>query len=175
MDIFYINIDKIQIDEKKLLPSEKKFSSQQKEKQHLLGRYLIDKVAKEFFDIENTELKIINNKPKFKYSKLEFSISHSQNIVLAAFDNNPVGADIEFMKERNFKEILKRYNFKNLNATKEQFYEFWTQYEAGIKLQGTPKTKITIPFLNNFMLTVAGNFDEKFKVFELKEDGFVQI
>ncbi len=178
MNIFYINIENFNIenaDLRSMVNSDKKFLSYQKEKQHLLGRYLIAKAGKDFFKIENTELKIINNKPRFKYSNIQFSISHSQNIVLAAFDKNPVGVDIEFMKQRNFYEILKRYNFKNPNASKEQFYEFWTEYEAGIKLQGTPQTKISFTFLNNFMLTVAGNFEKEFKIFELKEDAFVQI
>lgn len=171
MKIFYADTNKFNIDEKilKSFLKDRKFTSAEKEKQHCFGRLLIQTVAKEFFNIENHELEIINKKPRFKNSDIQFSISHSQNIVLAAFDKNPIGVDIEFMKERNFKELFARYNYKGENISKELFYKFWTEYEAGIKLQGTPKTKLTIPFLNSFMLTVAGNFEDDYKIFELTE------
>ena len=104
---------------------------------------------------------------------MNFSISHSENIILVAFDENPIGADIEVMKERNFKELFARYNYKGEKISKELFYKFWTEYEAGIKLQGTPKTKENFPLLSNFMVTVAGNFEEKFEIFELTENGFI--
>lgn len=171
MNIFYTDINKLNIDEQTLKSflKDRKFTSVEKEKQHCLGRMLIQTVAKKFFNIENTEIEIVNKKPRFKYSNIQFSISHSQNIVLAAFDKNPIGADIEFMKERNFKELFARYNYKGEKISKELFYKFWTEYEAGIKLQGTPKTKLTIPFLDSFMLTVAGNFEDDYKIFELTE------
>ena len=115
------------------------------------------------------------SKPYFKNSNLQFSISHSENIVLVAFDNNPVGADIEIMKDRNFKDIFARYNIKE-NATKELFYTFWTEFEAKLKLQETPKTKIHFPFQDKFMVSVAGDFNENnYGIYELTSDGFVQI
>ena len=76
------------------------------------------------------------------------------------------------MKERNFKELFARYNYKGENISKELFYKFWTEYEAGIKLQGTQKTKINFPLLETFMVTAVGNFDENYEIFELTKDGF---
>ena len=87
--------------------------------------------------------------------------------MLIAFDKNPVGADVEEMKERNYKEIFERYNYKGQDISKETFYKFWTEYEAGIKLQGTPKTKISTEIEKNFMLTVVGNFDEKYEIVKM--------
>lgn len=174
MKIFYVDSAKYEI-EKNILKSflkDRKFSSVEKEIQHCYGRFLLEKVAKEVFGIENTELEIINKKPRFKFSDIHFSISHSENIILIAFDKNPIGIDIEIMKERNFKELFARYNYKGENISKELFYKFWTEYEAGIKLQGTPKTKINFPLLETFMVTVVGNFDENYEIFELTKDGF---
>ena len=173
MEIFYIDTNEF------VLPADilksygdRKFLSEEKEKQHCFGRYLVKTAAKDFYQINDPSIEIINKKPRFKNSKLHFSISHTENIVLAAFDKNPVGADIEIMKDRNFKELFKRYNFKGDGISKELFYSFWTEYEAGIKLQGSPKTKITIPFKDNFMLSIAGNFDTDYRIFELTPLGF---
>ena len=103
MQIYYINTDEYNIKQEVLDKYKtKKITSKEKEKQHLTGRYLLEKIAKEVYQIENTEIEIINKKPKFKNSDINFSISHSKNIVLIAFDKNPVGADVEEMTERNF-------------------------------------------------------------------------
>lgn len=169
MKVFYLNTDKFTVPDdvlKKHL-TDRKFASKEKEKQHCYGRFLVEKVAKEFYNLENTELEVVNKKPRFKNSDLHFSISHSENIILAAFDKNPVGADVEIMKERNFKELFARYNYKGKDISKELFYQFWTQYEAGIKLQGTFKTKISQQIENNFMLTVVGNFDDNYEIIQL--------
>ena len=174
MKLFYIDIDEYSIDADVLKNfADRKFLSEEKEKQHCYGRFLVKTAAEMFFNLDNTEIEIVNKKPRFKNNQLQFSISHSNNIVIAAFDENPIGVDIEFMKERNFKEIFKRYNYKGENISKELFYKFWTEYEAGIKLQGSPKTKVTFPFKDNFMITVAGNFtEENYQIYKLDENGF---
>ena len=173
MKIFYVDTDKYLIDDDFLKSfGDRKFLSEEKERQHCFGRLLVKTTAKDFYKLENSDVEIVNKKPRFINSKLHFSISHSENIILAAFDENPVGADIEFMKERNFKELFARYNYKGENITKELFYKFWTEYEAGIKLQGSPKIKVTFPFKDNFMITVVGNFDKNYQMFELNNSGF---
>lgn len=173
MKIFYIDINEYSADMDFLKRfADRKFLSEKKEMQHCYGRFLVKTAAKEFYKIEDTEIEIVNSKPRFKNSELNFSISHSNNIVMAAFDENPIGLDIEFMKERNFKEIFERYNYKSKNISKDVFYKFWTEYEAAIKLQGSPKTKITFSFKDNFMVTVAGNFDENYKIYEFSNTGF---
>ena len=174
MNIFFVDTNKYKTDSVILKSfADKKFLSEEKEKQHCYGRLLIKTAAKDFYNIDNTEIEIVNKKPRFKHNDLQFSISHSENIVLAAFDENPIGADIEFMRERNFKELFARYNYKGDNISKELFYKFWTEYEAGIKLQGSPKNKINFIFQNDFMITVLGNFDEKYEIYELSENGFI--
>ena len=174
MKIFYIDSEKYVLDKDflKTFLKDRKFSSYKKEREHCYGRFLIKTVGRKFFNIENTELEIVNKKPKFKLSDIQFSISHSENIIVAAFDKNPVGVDIEIMKSRNFPEIFARYNVKGIEITKEMFYQYWTEYEAKIKLQGEVKTKLSTPFLNNFMLSVSGDFDEKYEIYEVNENGF---
>lgn len=168
MQIFYINTDEYKVDKKVLEKFKtRRFLSKTKEHQHLMGRYLLEKIAKEVFKIEKTEIEIVNKKPKFKNSDLQFSISHSKNIVLIAFDKNLIGADVEEMKERDFKEIFERYNYKGQDISKETFYKFWTEYEAEIKLQAKPKIKISTVLEDNFMLTVAGDFNEKYEIVKM--------
>ena len=55
---------------------------------HEAGRYILEYVAKNFYKIENSELEIVNDKPKFKHSNIKFSISHSNNIAAVCFDEN---------------------------------------------------------------------------------------
>lgn len=168
MQVFYVDTNEYNVDEKVLEKYKtKKFGSKEKEHQHLIGRYLLEKIAKDVYKVENTETEIVNKKPKFKYSDLQFSISHSKNIVLIAFDKNPVGADVEKMRDRNFKDIFKACNHEETNITKENFYKFWTEYEAKIKLQDTPKITTTTQIEDDFMLTVVGNFDEKYEIVKM--------
>lgn len=176
MQIFYINT-KEYILPKEILEkyNDKKYISKEKEQQHKIGRFIVEKIAKEIFNIENTEIEIINKKPKFRYSDINFSISHSNNIVLVAFDKNPIGADIEEMKDRNFKEIFERYNYKGKDISKETFYKFWTEYEATIKLQEKPTTKITTRIEDIFTLSVVGNFDEKYSITKIYQNKMVSI
>ena len=61
-----------------------------------------------------------------------FSISHSNDIVLVVFNSSNVGADIEYMQERDYKSIMKRYMDDVENPGKEYFYRFWTLKEARI-------------------------------------------
>lgn len=171
MEIFFLDTNKYSLDDDIL----KTFAQTSSKKHHCYGRFLIKKIAEDFYKNKNSEIEIINKKPKFKYSDLNFSISHCANIVLAAFDKNPIGVDIEQMKNRDFISILKRFNINGENYTKEMFYQFWTEYEAKVKLQEDFKTKISMPFSNNFILTVVGNFDKNFKVFELTQNGFTEI
>ncbi len=156
MEIFYIDCKKFEMNKS----NDKKFI------QRYFGRYIVFSVAKEVYKIPNPELETVNNKPKFKFSDINFSISHSKDIVLAAFDKNPVGVDVEYMSERNFQKLGRRYNLNN--PTKERFYEFWTRYEAEFKLQMPPQKILTFPFFDEYMLSLAGDFED-YKIYEFSD------
>lgn len=101
----------------------------------------------------DTEIIVENDKPKFKNGGMFFSISHSGKYVAAAFDNVACGLDIEEMKPRDFEALSARYN-KDFQNT-EDFYKFWTEYEAEIKLQQKTQASYSCVFQDDFMLTAV--------------------
>ena len=120
-----------------------------------IGRKIVKYVSKNIYNIADTTLIEENSKPKFLNSDVQFSISHSNKIVAVAFDNFPVGLDVEYMKERDFKRLSGHYG---INATdKIGFYKQWTQLEAKIKIQADIKNTYTDIFEENYMLTAASS------------------
>ncbi len=162
MDLFYLNIDDFNFN------ADSKHSLE-----HIAGRYVLDYAAKNFYNIKNTKLEIINNKPKFKYSDINFSISHSKNIAAVCFDDNPVGFDIEQIKPRDYNAIALRMKFNLEKNTLEEFYKQWTIFEAKYKLQAEAKSIYSIPFLDNYVISIASceNIDIKdnLSIIEIKE------
>lgn len=157
IEIYFINSENIAKFELNIFSKylkNKEFKSEKRKLQFCLGRFLTEKVLNSK-GIKNVEFLIKNNKPYVENSPVYFSISHSKNIVLVAFANCEVGADIEFMKQRNFKEIFKHFNYNTNDLSKENFYKFWTQHEAKIKLQQEPVSTFTQPFKTDFMLSVC--------------------
>ena len=138
MEIFYLKKDEFlnSIDTETL----KKFSDgrtylcKDKYLEHLCGLFLTKFVAKHIYGLTNTDIIFKGAKPIFKTGGLHFSISHSNNIVLVVFNNSETGADIEYMRPRNFEKIMFRYNKTTKNPAREEFYKFWTLKEAEIKL-----------------------------------------
>ena len=120
-----------------------------------IGRKIVKYAGKNIYNIADTTLIEENSKPKFLNSDVQFSISHSNKIVAVAFDNFPVGLDVEYMKERDFKRLSGHYG---INATdKIGFYKQWTQLEAKIKIQADIKNTYTDIFEENYMLTAASS------------------
>lgn len=146
MDIFYLFLDKSNF------KNEKKYF-----REHFAGRFIVEYAAKNYFQIKNSEIEIINNKPQFKYSDIKFSISHSNNVAAVCFDKNPVGFDIEFIKQRNYISIAERMKF-NLNENSlEEFYKCWTKYEAEYKLQIEAKSFYSGIFIPHYAFSVASS------------------
>lgn len=161
MKIYYVNLEDGITHTKQ---SKKKLQSR-------CGRFIAEYVAKNYYGVENTEIILENGKPKFKFSKLNFNISHSENIVACAFDDYPVGIDVEYMKKRNFDELSKylKVDFKEKN----DFYRYWTQYEAKIKLQSEIKQILTFEILKGYMCSLLSSnpcsgIKIKLKIYELK-------
>lgn len=163
MDIFYLKksefLENIDYKTLKTFSDNREFKSKEKEEEHLLGLFLTKFIAKHIYDIENTEIEIINKKPVFKNAKLYFSISHSKDIVLVVFNNSNIGADIEYMENgKNFKLIMNRYGIKTSNPTAKEFYRFWTGREAEIKLGNSNIKSLFSEILENeYMLTCVSD------------------
>ena len=136
MEIFYINIEEFKKNHNKdfLMPYQDiELKNEKRFYEYCLGRFLVKNIAKQKYNIEDTEIVVKDNgKPVFKNADLFFSISHSKNIVIACFDKYPCAIDIEYIKERNFKKLSDFYNREF--SSKEEFYKFWTLKEASYKL-----------------------------------------
>ncbi len=150
-----------------------------RENEHNAGRFIIEHAGKNFYNIKNTEIEIINGKPKYKYSNTQFSISHKGNIAVVLFDKNPVGVDIEKLQNRDFEAIAKRMNFKLKNHTPEEFYTCWTLYEAEYKLQTTAKSRYTFNFDKEYIISAVtseqAEIEKILKIYEIKQDGIISL
>lgn len=157
MEIFYINSEQFlknhDSDFLRKYADGKEFKSMKRFVQYSLGRFLVKSAAKNFYGLSDTEIEIVGEKPRFKEGGIFFSISHSANYIAAAFDTAECGLDIEEMKQRDFDSLAQRYN-KDFHSV-EDFYKFWTEYEAEIKLQQKTQGKYSCVFQDNFMLTAV--------------------
>ena len=171
MDIFYLDSNNFSCDDI-LLDKCENFHSEKRRLQHLSGRFLVKFVGKHFYGLNDVEIGVKNKKPYFLNSDIQFSISHSKNIILVAFDKNPVGVDVEYMRPRDFGKIFKHYNIESSTPDAETFYQFWTDYEAKIKLQSEAGVSYSFKLLPEFMLSVVSSesFDIRtmLKIYELK-------
>ena len=150
------------------------FKSQKRIEQFCLGRFLIKYVLKNYYNIKHPEIVIKNKKPCLKNEKIYFSLSHSNDIVLAAFSDKNIGVDIEWMRDRDFQKLFEYYRINSENKDKETFYQLWTVYEAEIKLQQKPSDLLSLKFLKDYMLSVCVYSDSSFvdiksrlKIYEL--------
>lgn len=155
---------------------DKTFGSQKRKDEYCLGRFLVKYVLKKIYKQTDSEIIVENKKPKTKDNSIKFSISHSKDIVLAAFFDFEIGADIEFVKDRDFDRLFKYYHLSENKEPcadrKDFFYRFWTQYEAQIKLQQQVKSGVTLKLFKDYMLSVCSSCSgadirSKLKIYEL--------
>jgi len=125
------------------------------EREHILGRKVTIDVAKSFYGIDD-EIVIDGKRPHFKHNEIYFSISHSENIVAVVFDNCPVGIDVEFVKPRKLDKLIKRYNLDDKHQSLDDFYRWWTAYEAKYK---NPSGKVisTFRILPEYICSISAN------------------
>lgn len=168
MNIYYINIEKFKKNHNKNFLSkysDREFKNEKRFYEYSIGRYLIKNVAQKIYKIEDSEIIINKNgKPIFKNSNLHFSLSHSNDYVIACFDINQCGIDIEFLKKRDFKKIAGYYG-ENIQ-TSEEFYKYWTLKEASYKLGKEVKDSYSMIFKNNYCLTIVSEqiFDKNIEI-----------
>ena len=168
MKIFYVDIDefkmKIGKDELKNY-ADKEFNTEKRFYEYTIGRYLVKNVAKDMFGIANPEI-VINEKgkPYLENEDLHFSISHSNNILMACFDKCPCGIDLEEMKDRNIERFSEYYGEEF--EDKFDFYKYWTLKEASYKLGCEIQCKYSSKFLNNYYLTIvsSGMFEKDINI-----------
>ena len=158
MKIFYLNINetlkKIPLNELQKYSDGRFYRNVEKYMEHILGMYIVKNIGSKYYNIEDTTVIYEGEKPVFASGGINFSISHSGDIVAAGFCENNIGIDIEKMRERDFEKLAKRYN---IPPKKEDFYKFWTNYEAEIKLGKPPVQKFSKIFETDYMLTAVSD------------------
>ena len=113
---------------------------------HLLARFLIaQRLHTQMRDILFRRSRF--GKPECSdCSSVQFSISHSQNDVICALSNAPVGADIEHIRPLPYRAIARRFFthreccalFNTPDALQlRYFYRLWTLKESYLKMRGT--------------------------------------
>ena len=120
--------------------------------QHCAWKFLVTNVCKKFYNIQNPEIIKINKKPYLKNNEIYFSITHSQEYVMAIFDTHPCAIDLEKIRPINLEKMSKRYN-KNFE-TLDDFFIFWTQYECSIKLGEKSDNMISDYFENEYIFSI---------------------
>lgn len=137
-----------------LIDSEKKckiekFINKKDKIRSLIGEILIRTIIVEKFKIDNKYINFEKNqygKPYLKdHPQFNFNISHSEEYVVCAVNNKPIGIDVEVIKHIEYKEIAKSFFTKrefdyivnqDLNLQLNRFYEIWTLKESYIKCCG---------------------------------------
>ena len=174
MQVFFINSDTFLNDTGFLdeYLEGREFKCEKRRIEFGLGRFLLKYVLKTRFGVKNPQIILKNQKPALKNDEICFSLSHTKNIVLAAFDETPVGVDIEFMKERNFDLIYRYWKKSEKSVNKQEFYEQWTLYEAQIKLQQESKANFNAEIFENFMLGICSAnsepIEQRLEIWEIK-------
>lgn len=165
MDIFIIKKFDYKNIEKNILITyqHKEFSNENKLREHCLAYFMLDKILKDKFRIENRELEFINNKPYLISGNLFFSISHSFDYIVIGISENECGIDIEIIKERDYQSISKRMNF--VSNSLEEFYKNWTKFEAEYKLGNLSKSFVQQEYKNYMITAVSNNTKENFRFF----------
>ncbi|MGX5439993.1 4'-phosphopantetheinyl transferase family protein [Bacillus thuringiensis] len=128
----------------------KKFINKKDKIRTLIGELLIRSLTNKKLKIGNKKIiwgKNQYGKPYLKgYPKYYFNISHSGDFVVCAIDNNPVGIDIEKIKQIEYEEIAKGFfcdseyayiKQGDFNHQLRKFYEVWTLKESFIKCCGS--------------------------------------
>ena len=176
MEIFWLRKEDFSkyLDEKSLkyFLEGKIFKSEKRTQEYALSRFLVHFVLKKMYKIQDYKIGLKKDKPRL-LGKLEerlfFSISHSKNIVAAAFDSKGTGFDIEYMKKRDTKRLSEYLDFEYKNL--EDFYRKWTQHEADFKLQTKAASRLNFK-LENYMAAVSSaglsDIKRRLKIYELK-------
>lgn len=143
---------------------EKIYSSEKRNLEFQLGRFLTKYVASHVYGLSDLTIDVENGRPYFLNSDLNFSISHSNDIIGVAFSEGTIGLDIEKYKDRNLKR-LSDY-FKRPFNTLEEFYQYWTLYEANYKSKLSDGVQKTFKF-EDYFLSISVDCDADVKMYEL--------
>lgn len=170
MDIFFLKKSEIL---KSVSIFDSVYKSEKRNIEYQIGRFLTKYVAKNVFNLLDTDIDVLDKKPMFAHSNLRFSISHSDEYVVVAFSQKEIGLDVEKFKERNLEKFSKY--FKKEFKTQEEFYKYWTIYEAKYKSKLEKGFEKTFKYKEYYVSTSTLD-DENvsfFDVINLSEDSVI--
>lgn len=170
----------------KIKTAEKKV---QKQQCSLTATKTVKAIASKMLGVSREKLSILkgkNGKPYFaQYPKLHFNVSHSENGIAIAFSSNPIGIDIEKIREINLKTAERFFTKKEtdyiygapLNSHR-RFLEIWTKKEAFIKQKGLTLKDIKLAETNGiytfekdgFIISVCSEDKEKPNIIFLSKE-----
>lgn len=167
MDIFVIKITNAEnLDREALRQFEKKpISDENKRLVHSLSYFMLDKILKDVYKIQDSEIVYENNKPVLKNNAKKISISHSKEFIALAFSDYECGIDIEKIQDRDYKKIAERMKFNCNNEI--EFYQEWTKFEAEYKLNQTPKSLKFCKIDDYILCVVSSEEKEEFNLYTL--------
>ena len=122
-------------------------------KRSIAGEMLARRAISEHCSIEEEQIvfkTLENGKPYAENLSIHFNISHSGDMVICAVSDEPVGVDIEKIREIDLKVAHRVFNdkecdyvFKDKEKARARFFEIWTRHEAYAKLSGDGISKIS--------------------------------
>ncbi len=165
MDIFVIEIVDADNVHKELLQSfqKREISNPERWNAHCFSYLMIDRILRDFYNIEEREIVFDGKKPVLKTGEKHFSLSHSGGLVALAFSDYNCGVDIEQIKLRDFENISKRMGFKC--ETLGEFYDCWTRYEAEYKLSVPSQRTKTFKLEGYSLSATSTNIKEDFEIY----------
>lgn len=152
-----------------LISSDKKakldnYKSDIDKKLRLYAELLMRVVIHQDLNVENDDIEFETNSYGKPYlinnQDYPFNLSHTNNMVAVAISNNPVGVDIEKIKEIEMgiaKRFFTEHELNYIEKFQDKIYEIWTKKEAYLKYIG----KDLSVSLNSFDVT-CGSLSEHF-------------
>lgn len=134
------------------------YKSEKRNIESQLGRFFTRYIASNIYKVENTEIAVKDKKPYFMNSDICFSISHSNEVIGVVFSDEEIGLDIEQFKQRDLNR-LSDY-FKKSFKTLDEFYQYWTLYEANYKSKLKDDFCKTLKFEDYFVSVSSANNSE---------------
>ena len=109
--------------------------------------FLIKYGLKKFFDIDNFEIYYKNGKPFINIENVYISISHDRDLILCAFSDKLIGADIQF-----YKKNIKINSLLSIdeNIDYKEAVDLFSKKESIVKLYGKSLKNINDYDINNY-------------------------
>ncbi len=154
-----------------------KYKNEARRRVSLLAHIAVKQGLKKHFGLIDAQIKYTaNGKPYVEAPGVYFSISHSKDIIAVAFSKNPIGIDVEHVK--NISQLVKdrvcvgcEKKFVKKNGV-EGFMVVWTLKEALIKSNGmrlSDISKIRLCFGENITAKGFDNAELKYMI----KDGYI--